>query len=150
MFWVVRENNLKIFLDFDGVLRRESSPKSQLDPDCIQHFESAVLSHQEARVVIASTWRLVHRIEDLRRLFSAGFATRIEGVTPDLPDADEYVRQAEIRAYLSRKALHSARWIAVDDGSEQFRSGAPLIRVDPALGFDNSCAQKLRAWMAQG
>ncbi len=140
---------MKIFLDFDGVLRRVSSPKSRLDADCVQHLESAVLSHAEASVVIASTWRLVHRIDDLRRLFSAEFATRIEGVTPDLPDAEEYVRQAEIRAYLSRKGLHSARWVAIDDDAEQFRSDAPLIRVDPALGFDNHCAQKLRVWLAQ-
>jgi hypothetical protein len=140
---------LKIFLDFDGVLRRDSSPKSRLDADCIQHLESAVLSHQDARVVIASTWRLVHRIDDLRRLFSAEFATRIEGVTPDLPDAEEYVRQAEIRAYLSREGLHGIRWIAIDDDPEQFRSDAPLIKVDPALGFDNHCAQKLLAWLAQ-
>ena len=33
---------MKIFLDFDGVLRRESSPKSRLDEDCVRNFEQAL------------------------------------------------------------------------------------------------------------
>lgn len=141
---------MKIFLDFDGVLRRETSPTSRLDEDCVRNFEQAVLAHPEARVVIASTWRLVHRLDALRRLFSSGFASRIEGVTPDLPEAEEHARHAEVHAYISRNKLRGVRWIAVDDDPEAYRTGAPLIRVDPALGFNNECAQRLRAWLAQG
>lgn len=138
---------LKIFLDFDGVLRRESSPRSRLDPDCVQAFERVVLAHPGAAVVIASTWRLVHRLDALRRLFSPSFASRIEGVTPDVPDAEEYARHAEVMAYLNRHKLHGVRWIAVDDDPEGYRPGANLIHVDPALGFDETCAGRLQAWL---
>lgn len=140
---------MRIFLDFDGVLRRESSPKDRLDADCVRHFEQAVLARAEARVVIASTWRLVHRLEALRKLFSPDFSARIEGVTPDLPDAEDYARHAEVRAYLAKRNLHGIRWIAVDDDPEQYRPDAPLIRVDPARGFDAGCAQALGAWLAR-
>lgn len=137
----------RVFVDFDGVLRCNSSPRSQLEAHCVRAFEEAVLSHPEARVVIASTWRLVHRIEALKRLFSAAFAERIEGITPDLPEAEDYVRHAEVRAYLARGGLHGVRWIAVDDDAEQYRPDAPLIRVNPEVGFDEHCKQALRNWL---
>src|SRR5688572_17649844 len=106
---------MKIFLDFDGVLRRDSSPKTRLDPDCVGAFEQAVLTNPKAGVVIVSTWRLVHTLDALRRLFSPAFAARIEGVTPDASDAEEYVRHVEVMAYINKQKLHGVPWIAVDD-----------------------------------
>jgi hypothetical protein len=139
----------RIFLDFDGVLRRDTSPTSRLDADCIRNFEDAVIPHAGARIVIVSTWRLVHQLDALRRLFPTGLATRIEGVTPDVPDAEEFARHAEVLAYISRNRLHGVRWIAVDDDPQGYRPGAPLIRVDPALGFDKACAQQLGDWLGE-
>lgn len=140
---------VRIFVDFDGVLRRDGAPKSRLEQVCLLAFEAAVLSDADTRIVIASTWRLVHRLEALRKLFSPGLAERIEGITPDLPEAEAYVRHAEVLAYLGRKGLHGTRWIAVDDDAELYRPGAPLIRVDPGTGFDERCGAELRAWLRQ-
>jgi len=140
---------VRIFLDFDGVLRRESSPKSKLDDDCVRNFELAVLSHSEARVVITSTWRLALTLKALRQLFPLELAARIVGVTPDLPETQDYPRQAEVEAYLMRRGVRRSRWIAIDDDAEQFRSSAPLLLVDQATGFDETCAQRLRDWLAQ-
>jgi hypothetical protein len=138
---------VRIFLDFDGVLRRESSPKSRLDADCIESFEDAVQSQAEARIVIASTWRLVHGLDALRSYFSEEVRGRVEGITPDIPDVENYVRHAEVLAYLNRRGLQNTRWIAVDDDAEQFKPGAPLIHVDPSLGFNKECGQRLSAWL---
>ena len=140
-------HSMRIFLDFDGVLRRLSSPKARLDADCVRAFEAAVLPHADARVVIASTWRLIHELKDLRALFSPALAPRIEGATPDLPEVEEHARHAEVQAYLAKKGLHGTRWIAVDDDAEQYRPGAPLIHVDPLRGFDAGYAQALGAWL---
>jgi hypothetical protein len=140
---------VRIFLDFDGVLRRVSSSKSKLDTDCIECFEGAVLSHPDAKVVIASTWRLVHKVDAIRSLFPPELAKRIEGVTPDMADAEEYRRHYEVQAYLNRNKLHGMRWVAVDDDPEQFRPGAPVIKVDPALGFNEDCGKQLRAWLSR-
>lgn len=139
---------MKIFLDFDGVLRRESSPKSRLDQDCVHEFELAVASHADARVVITSTWRLVHQLDTLRRLFSRQFASRIEGITPDLPDVEDYARDAEVHAYLNLHGLTKTRWIAVDDDPDQYKPRSPVIRVDPSRGFDAKSANQLRDWLA--
>lgn len=138
---------MRIFVDFDGVLRRDSSPRERLDADCVARFSAAVLSRPDSRVVIASTWRLVHRLEALRRLFPADLAARIEGATPDLPEAEDYPRHDEVRAYLARQGLHGVRWIAVDDDASLYRPGAPLVQVDPGTGFDAACAARLQAWL---
>jgi hypothetical protein len=139
---------MRVFVDFDGVLRRESSPRSALDADCIEHFAGAVLSHPEAKVVISSTWRLAYSLAALRRLFPPELAERIEGATPEELEAEEHARQVEIQSYLNRNGLHGMRWIAVDDDEEQFREGAPLLVVDPVRGFDAACAARLRQWLA--
>jgi HAD domain in Swiss Army Knife RNA repair proteins len=138
---------MRIFLDFDGVLRRHSSPKSKLDADCVKHLQAAVLSDPDVRLVITSTWRLVHRIDGLRRLFSPELAARIEGVTPDLPEVDECVRHAEILEYLAHNERQGTPWVAVDDDAGEYRPGAPLLLVNPAVGFDAACAERLREWL---
>ena len=139
---------MRIFLDFDGVLRRESSPKSKLDADCVRNFELAVLAHSDARVVITSAWRLVQPLDALRGLFSPEFGVRVEGVTPDFPEVEGHPRHAEVQAYLATRA-RGARWIAIDDEADEYQPGAPLILVNAAIGFDETCAQRLRHWLAQ-
>lgn len=141
---------MKIFLDFDGVLRRESSPNARLDADCVRTFGSAVLSHPDVRVVITSTWRLVQPLDALRSLFPTELRARIEGATPDFPEVEGYPRHAEIQAYLAVHAARGTRWIAIDDDAEQYQRGAPLILVNAATGFDEPCAQRLRNWLAYG
>ena len=139
---------MRIFLDFDGVLRSDSSPTSRLDADCVEHFPNAVLSASTARIVITSTWRLVHRLDALRALFPGAVAQRIEGATADLPEVEEYVRYAEILAYLARRNLHGTPWLAVDDNADEFRPGARLLMVDPATGFDAACSDRLQRWLS--
>lgn len=137
----------RIFLDFDGVLRRNTSPTSRLDEDCVRLFEQTVLAHRDTVVVIASTWRLVHSLPAIRRLFSPAFASRIEGVTPDVPEAEEYVREEEIKAYLAKVATRGWRWIAVDDDPDLYRPASPLVRIDPARGFSTESAALLVGWL---
>lgn len=140
---------MRIFLDFDGVLRRLSSPPSRFDDDCVGHFTLAVLSHARAQVIISSTWRLAAPLDAMRRLFPAQLRPRIEGVTPELEIMQKYGRHAEVRRYLAQRGLDDAAWIAVDDDPENFPPGAPLLQVDPATGFDHACARRLRAWLAR-
>ena len=111
---------MRIFLDFDGVLHRESFPKSRLDADCLRNLELAVLTHSEVRVVITSTWRLVHGLDGLRGLFSPEFGARIEGATPDLPEVEGYPRHAEVQAYLATNRAPDPLWIAIDDDAGEF------------------------------
>ena len=135
---------MRIFLDIDGVLRRVQSPRDRLDADCVEVFEAAALSAPEARVVISSTWRLIHSLDSLRALFPPQLAARIEGVTPNLPEAEEFTRHDEILAYLAARKLQGAPWVAVDDNSNEYRPRVQLILVDPTTGFDARCGAQLR------
>lgn len=141
----------RVFVDFDGVLRREGSPRERLDADCVERFEAAILASPDARVVIASTWRLMHSLAALRALFSPGFASRIEGATPMLRILDvNRMRAAEVEAYLDRMGAARSGWLAIDDKPALYGAGAPVIAVDPHRGFDSACAESLARWLSEG
>jgi len=141
---------MRVFLDFDGVLRPQGAFASRLNADCAAHFADAVLGIKGARIVVSSTWRLVYGLEALRRFFPAALRPLVEGATPDLGrEYDEHVRHHECFAYLARRGLHGTRWIAVDDNADEFRPGAPLLLVDAARGFCADDALRLRGLYAR-
>lgn len=140
----------RVFVDFDGVLRRDGSPRERLDADCVERFETAILASPDARVVIASTWRLMHSLAALRGMFSAALAARIEGATPMLRILDvNRMRAAEVEAYLDGVGAPRAGWLAIDDKPALYGPGAPVIAVDPNRGFDAACAESLASWLLQ-
>jgi len=130
-----------VFLDFDGVLRRLTSPPSAFDSDCLEHFEGAVRQCDEVEIVISSTWRLGMSVEEIRRRFSADMAARIVSITPYFLDYEAHVRYREIGAYLRRNG--QGPWVAIDDDAEQYPASAPILLVDPAKGFDAECSLRL-------
>ena len=139
----------RVFVDFDGVVRRDGSPRERLDADCVERFADCVLAHDAARVVIASTWRLVFTLDALRAMFPARLVPRIEGATPQLRTANvNRIRSDEVTAYLHAVGAGASRWIAVDDKPALYGPGAPVLAVDPVLGFDTRCAERLRQWLA--
>lgn len=85
----------------------------------------------------------------LHQLFSPELAARIEGVTPDhSADDPEFLRHDEVLGYLRERNAASAPWLALDDQPEAFRPGAPVLRVDPACGFDEAVSQRVCEWLA--
>jgi hypothetical protein len=138
---------VRIFLDFDGVLRRLSSPSSALEPNCVDEFAQAVLWHPDAKVVISSTWRLAYSLRQLRALLPSELGKRVEGATPEIAGSRDYARHDEILDYLRRRRLQASAWLAVDDRAQQFRTGASVLVVDSTQGFDRACGAKLRRWL---
>lgn len=132
-----------IFLDFDGVLRRETSPPYCFDQDCLENFESAIRHSATSKIVISSTWRLATPLKELRSRFSSDVAARIVGVTPENLEEETYERHAEIKAFLEDKKLTALPWVAIDDDPVHFPKGSPVIFTDPKKGFDAGCAAQL-------
>jgi hypothetical protein len=139
---------MHIFLDFDGVLRRSTSPRNAFDDDLLANFESVVRASPKARIVICSTWRLAMPLAGIRGRFSHDVAARIVGTTPCLVADVEHPRYAEIKSWLSKNPKAAERWVAIDDDAENYPGSAPLIRPDPELGFDAACAARLKALLA--
>lgn len=138
----------RVFIDFDGVLRRDNAPRDTLDTDCVELFADCVLTHAAARVIIVSAWRLAFSFAALRAMFPPRLAPRIEGATPLLRTANiNRIRGDEVAAYLHAVGAGACRWLAVDDKPALYGPNAPVLAVDPASGFDDTAAQALRRWL---
>lgn len=135
-----------LFLDFDGVLH----------PDGIARFSRLGLLAEylqkmpELKIVISSTWREDHTLQQLKNYFPAHLREQIIGVTPSLEDGYECGgRQQEILAYLESAGLGSdnCSWVALDDMQSFFDEGWPhLILTDAAQGFSRCNGDSLLDW----
>lgn len=112
-----------IFLDIDGVLNH-GYDTTRGGPDgfdyCVASCVDAlntILQATDAKIVVSSSWRIVHSLEDLRRILRDwGVQGDVVGATSvDLEDEDGYpaARIAEIRAYLDAHPCTS--FLVVDD-----------------------------------
>jgi hypothetical protein len=143
---IKKGGRMLVFLDIDGVLRRSDSPRYRLDADCREHFEGAVRRCTDVQLVICSTWRLALSLDEIRGHFSADVAARIIGATPDLCGEEEtHLRYREVQAFLKKRGAEQDLWMVIDDDAEQYPPGAPLLLVDPEMGFDAVCAASLLA-----
>lgn len=135
-----------LFLDFDGVLHPDGFGLFSNLP----LFEKYLLEMPEVEVVVTSTWREDHSLDQLRSYFSDVIRHRITGVTPVLEDGyDSGGRQKEIHAYLASTGLsaENASWIALDDMSPFFEPDYPnLLLTDSSHGFSEANGEALLAW----
>jgi hypothetical protein len=78
--------NKILFLDIDGVLNTQSQQdKLTLDTSCINNLNSLLEDFPELKIVLTSTWRNHHALDDIQSIFdSHGFKGKIWSVTPNL------------------------------------------------------------------
>lgn len=133
-----------LFLDLDGVLRRETSPLYVLDEDCRDALECAVRELPDLRIVITSAWRIEFTLDEIRSRFSLDVASRIVGATPVSAFPTDFSRHREVLEYLGRQATADEPWIAIDDDPMNYPLGCPVLRIDPARGFSSEDADRLR------
>lgn len=139
-----------LFLDFDGVLH----------PDGVGLFSKLGLFEQylfkmtEIEIIISSSWRQTHSLEQLKEYFPASLSDRICGITPTLENGyDSGGRQREIEAFLDSASLSSANtsWVALDDTRLFFDENCSyLILTDPEQGFSDVEGSALLAWYGMG
>lgn len=133
-----------LFLDFDGVLHPFERPNGvfSLLPD----FERVMRELGDVDIVISSTWREAHTLDELRSLFSPDMQERIIDVTPVFSDPDHpYIREAEIAAWLREAGREDETWAAIDDTEWLFSPRCRnLVLVDTDVGFDEEVERELR------
>ena len=129
-----------IFLDIDGVLNsqlyaekhikedNESNtsvkyPMSEIDPISVG-FLNGLIEDTGAEVVISSTWRFGHTIEELQNILEQrGFKGKIIGFTPDLHSKEPAaLRGNEIYKWMEDNIEYSEReltpYVIFDDDSD--------------------------------
>jgi hypothetical protein len=135
-----------VFLDLDGVLRRNSAPPAKLETPCLDCFCRALSSLPDARIVISSGWRTFVTLDDIRSHFPPDVAERIVAVTPVLETGEPYARYREIQTFLRDHAAQGDRWVALDDDAANFPSGCPnVLLIDGETAFDDAAASRLIA-----
>jgi hypothetical protein len=149
--------HIVLALDFDGVLHplnsRTESMFCRLDP-----LEAWLRGRPAIRVLITSSWRETHPLDELVSFFSEDLQHRIAGVTPVYEDvfgkqgarsseeiaATRYRRQVEIERWMADSGVSRDVWAALDDDPALFASGCPnLVVCDPAVGLTEEQLAKL-------
>ena len=134
-----------IFLDFDGVLRRESDPKYRINPTLRSLFEQTIMPF-DVQIVISSNWKDAFGLDTIRKCFVAEIGARIIDRTPTISgQAHDATKWTEINAWL-KQAKPYPQWIAIDDKASEFPANIlpQVILTNPAVGFDDVAATALR------
>lgn len=109
-----------LFLDIDGVLH----PHQRGTLVHLPLLEEFLRRHSTVQVVVTSTWRMQHSLEDLREFFSEDLRQRVEGVTPFI-NRTPFSRFQEIQAYLEEQGAR--QWCALDDDAYLFPPNCPNL-----------------------
>ena len=142
-----------LFLDVDGVLNRASFQpddatglRSWIEPEPAGRLD-AVLARTGAHVVMSSSWRLDHSLDELRaELAAAGIAATVIGATPAL---DDQPRWREIEAWMVAHQLAREAIVILDDARDMGALGERFVRTDPSAGLDDITAAAVIALFEQ-
>ncbi len=130
-----------IFLDFDGVLnssryfkkisKTNFDHQKMIDPEAIERLNK-IIAATEAEVVISSSWRLVHKMSDLRGfLAKRGFRGLAIDRTPHLPGK---IRGDEVQDWLYHHPSVT-HFVIFDDCEDMGYLSENLIRTDWDTGL---------------
>ncbi len=122
-----------LFLDFDGVLHplhdSHVNPFSYMDNFCRVLREAD--PHGTMPIVISSTWRILHTLDELRAFFPPDIGARIVDVTPFLLPVNPALRGSRQREIVDWMAAHApeSAWLALDDIALYFDIDCPHLFV---------------------
>jgi hypothetical protein len=152
-----------LFLDFDGVTHPDPCEADQLFLK-LPLIEGVLREFKGCKIVISSSWRVVHPLDEMRDYFAADMRSRVVGVTPEHPCARggassplSYDRQWECERWLHEKKIWLPRyrradapWVAIDDRDYWFRPGCGnLLLTDGRTGFCPDDALRLQAMLRE-
>lgn len=136
-----------IFMDFDGV----THPWGQVeDFRSLPLIEAVIRDFEEARIVIASDWRMLFSMRNLVSRFSEDIRERVIGATPQvLPSRGvdmSGLREREAMQWLKQHDAQGehANWCAIDDAPGNWPTRSRLVLTDFKRGFIDEDATALR------
>ena len=126
-----------LFLDFDGVLH--PGPDVTASPALwfwLPALAKVLEAHGDVRIVVHSTWRLDHSVDQLRVLLG-GLGERVIDATPEGGRLESIERWLE-----AHNDVDSYRILDDDESAFFFPLPAELILCDPVHGIGGSKARK--------
>jgi hypothetical protein len=142
-----------VFLDFDGVTHPDPCEMGRLFIN-LPLIEAVLRRFSACKIVISSSWRVVHPLDEMRGYFAVDMQSRVIGMTPQQrasAGAPGYSRQGECEAWLrsDRVWLPQDRrlgfpWIAIDDRDDWFGPDCTnLLATSSRTGFTPGDALRL-------
>jgi hypothetical protein len=131
---------LYIFLGFDGVLRRFTDPKFQLQKDLVENLCDDIKALEtDVKIIVSSSWREDLTLPKLKSHVGRTLSSYIVDTTPTAPESyQNYIRERECMAWLRKHSLADGhRYLAIDNQEEQFHD-MPLLIVNPTFGFQKN------------
>ena len=132
-----------LFLDFDGVLH----PTTCAPAEMLGRAEllDILLTGSSVEIVISSSWRHHHPLNELVALLPQRLSERVIGYTGDAV-IGRFARHQEILRYLS-SVKESFTWRALDDSTFEFPPNLPnLIACNPNHGLTHELGSQLKVW----
>lgn len=139
-----------LFLDFDGTLHPEQ-PSRRANADyyfCrLPQLEGWLRLRPGVEVVISSSWREVHPLDELVGYFSEDLRSRVVGCTPVYkrdswqqydgePPPVRFPREVEVLRWLAGSGAPWREWAALDDQAWLYKPLNPrLVLCDPSVGL---------------
>ena len=135
---------LLVYLDFDGVLH----PASPVMGDHFSrtHLLEPIFEQTDLQIVISSSWRFTHTLEQLQAKLPSLLAQRVIGITGDAV-IGKHARYQEIMNHVRQLGPGTA-WRALDDSYWEFPTSCKeLIRCNPNTGIGPKEVMLLRTWL---
>lgn len=123
-----------VFLDLDGTCHPVHCPVNQLF-NRLPLLEDWLRVHRHVDVVISSSWREHHPLDELQSFFADDLQSRVIDVTPVLT-ASRYEREDEILEWLRSCGAPWRPWVAFDDQAALFHPFSKhLVLCNPKTGL---------------
>jgi hypothetical protein len=131
-----------LFLDFDGVLHPD---RATVDLYFCQLalLEPWLRQRPQIDVVISSSWREAHPLDELREFFSEDLRPRVVSATPVIRN-NKGEREAEILCWLRDNGHTGRPWAALDDQAFLFNPNcSSLILCCGTIGLSQAELDRL-------
>jgi hypothetical protein len=132
----MNERHNIIFLDIDGVIVTRETRFRSFVPACMERL-GRILEATDSRIVISSSWRNIHSMEQLRRMFAQhGITHRVIDRTGDLDH-----RGREIQQWLDNNPHLVRNFVVIDDETwqlEAFEASGRMVHTDIEQGLTDA------------
>lgn len=133
-----------IYLDFDGVLHPSTPGENALFSKA--YLLEPIVENSNASIVISSSWRFTHTLENLKAKLPSFLASRVIDTTGH-PIIGKHARYQEVSSHAYKNNF--SRWRALDDSYWEFPSNCKeLIRCNPNSGISTKEIMQLATWLA--
>ena len=143
----MNQTPILLFLDFDGVLHPLFSSIDKHFTN-LKLFEESIRQYNNINIVISSSWRHHHTMDEMLAFFAVDIQRRIIDSTRHVEISRSTNRYEEIIDYLKHTNQTQCFWIAIDDSRNEFPKDLPnLVLCNPNKGFDEGAAKVLHQLM---